>query len=53
MLEAGKVTKWVAGLVTPATNVVVENVVDTFLATYRSNLVSPLFPSYLLFVQSP
>lgn len=43
MLEAGKVLKRVAGLVTPATVVMVGNVVEAFLAMNRLNLVSPFF----------
>jgi hypothetical protein len=53
MLEAGEVTKWVAGLVTPAAVVAVENVMEAFFATYRPNLVSLLFLLYLLFVWGP
>ena len=53
MLEAGEVTKWVTGLVTPAAVVAVENIVVAFSATYRPNLVNPLFPPYLLFIRSP
>ena len=48
MLEVGEVMKWVAGLVTPATVVTVENVMEAFSATYWSNLVSLLF----LFISS-
>jgi hypothetical protein len=50
MLEAGEFTKRVAGLVTPAAVVVVENIMEAFSATYRPNLVSLLFLLYLLFV---
>jgi hypothetical protein len=53
MLEASEVTKWVTGLVTPATIVAVENTVEVFSATYRPNLVGLLFPPYLLFVWGP
>ena len=42
MLEADEVMKWVAGLVTHATIVVVENTMEALLATYRPNLVTPL-----------
>jgi hypothetical protein len=53
MLEAGEVTKRVAGLVTPTTVVAVKNVMEAFFATYRPNLVSLLFLLYLLFVWGP
>ena len=49
MLEASEVMKLVAGLVTPATVVAVENAVEAFSATYRPNLVSLLFLPYLPF----
>jgi hypothetical protein len=49
VLEADEVTKWVAGLVTPATIVAVENTVEAFSATYWPNLVSLLFLPYLPF----
>ena len=45
MLEAGEVTKWVTGLVTPMTIVAVGNAVQVFLDNYRPNLMSPLFLS--------
>ena len=53
MLEASKVIKRVAGLVTPTIVVTVENVVEAFSVTYRPNLVSPLFPPHLLFIRGP
>jgi hypothetical protein len=47
VLEASVVMKWVTGLVTLATVVVVENTVEAFSATYRPNLVSLPFVPYL------
>lgn len=52
MLEASEVMKRVTRLITPITIVVVENAVEAFSATYRPNLVSPLFSPYLPFIRS-
>ena len=52
-LEADEVMKRVAGLVTPATVVVVWNAVEAFSANYRPNLVSPLFLFMSSFCSGP
>lgn len=50
VLEASKVTKRIAGLVTPATIVTTENAMEAFSTTYRLDLVRLLFLLYLPFL---
>jgi hypothetical protein len=53
VLKAGEVVKWVARLVTSATVVAVENVMEAFVTTYRLDLVSSLLPPCFLLITSP
>ena len=53
MLEAGEVMKQITGLVTPAIIVMIGNTMEAFSATYRSNLISLLFPYISSFRSGP